>query len=88
VSRTVAWINLDLAFVSKKTGIARLMQLCGLRKERLVGIGDTPGDIAIRESVGFFACPSNADPELKKVADFVSEHEELDGVLDVLSRVV
>jgi hydroxymethylpyrimidine pyrophosphatase-like HAD family hydrolase len=88
VSRTVAWINCDLAFVSKKTGIARLMQRCGLKKERLVGIGDTLGDMAIRESVAFFACPSNADPELKTVADYVSPKAEVDGVLDVLTRIV
>jgi hydroxymethylpyrimidine pyrophosphatase-like HAD family hydrolase len=88
VSRTVAWINCDLEFVSKKTGISRLLTRCGFMKERLVGIGDTLGDIAIRESVGFFACPANADPQLKKVADFVSEQAEVDGVLDVLARIV
>ena len=55
---------------------------------RLVGIGDTMGDIAIRESVGFFACPSNADPELKRVADYVSAKPEVEGVLDVLARLV
>jgi hydroxymethylpyrimidine pyrophosphatase-like HAD family hydrolase len=87
ISRTVAWVNFDLEFVSKKTGIERLMRLCGLSRERLVGIGDTMGDIAIRESVGFFACPANADPGLKKVADYVSGKEEVDGVLDVLSMV-
>jgi hydroxymethylpyrimidine pyrophosphatase-like HAD family hydrolase len=84
-SRTIAWINCDLEFVSKKTGITRLMTLRGLKKERLMGIGDTLGDMAIRESVGFFACPSNADPELKKVADYVSPKAEVDGVLDILS---
>src|SRR5205085_2859689 len=87
ISRTVAWVNFDLQFVSKKTGITRLTQLRGLKKERLVGIGDTMGDIAIRESVGFFACPSNADPDLKRVADYVSAHEEVEGVLDVLSKL-
>jgi hydroxymethylpyrimidine pyrophosphatase-like HAD family hydrolase len=87
ISRTVAWINLDLQFVSKKTGIARLMAMCGLTKERLAGIGDTMGDIAIRESVGFFACPANADEGLKKVADFVSTKPEVDAVLEVLERL-
>jgi hydroxymethylpyrimidine pyrophosphatase-like HAD family hydrolase len=87
VSRTVAWVNCDLQFVTKRTGIERLIKRCGLNKERLAGIGDTLGDIAIRESVGFFACPANADPELKKVADYVSSEAEVDGVLDILSRL-
>jgi hydroxymethylpyrimidine pyrophosphatase-like HAD family hydrolase len=88
ISRTVAWINCDLEFVSKKTGIARLLARCGFMKERLVGVGDTLGDMAIRESVGFFACPANADAELKKSADFVSQHSEVDGVLDILTRIL
>ena len=87
VSSTVAWINCDLAYVSKATGIKRLAELCGLRKERLVGIGDTMGDMLIRENVGFFACPSNAAPELKRVADYVSPLTEIEGVLDVLTRL-
>ncbi len=46
------------------------------------------GDMAIREGVGFFACPSNADPRLKKVADYVSPKAEVEAVLDILTRVV
>jgi hydroxymethylpyrimidine pyrophosphatase-like HAD family hydrolase len=87
VSNTVAWINCDLEFVSKKTGIARLAALYGFTKARLAGIGDTMGDMAIRESVAWFACPSNADPGLKKVADYVSPRPEVEGVLDVLEHV-
>jgi len=87
VSNTVAWINCDLTFVSKRTGIERMSKLCGLTKDRLVGIGDMPGDIAIRESVGFFACPSNADPAIKRVADYVSLKAEIDGVLEILQHL-
>lgn len=87
VSDTVAWINLDLAHVSKATGIQRLMKMTGLERGRTAGIGDTAGDLAIRESVSFFACPSNAVPELKRVADYVSPKEEIEGVLDILERL-
>jgi hydroxymethylpyrimidine pyrophosphatase-like HAD family hydrolase len=87
VTDTVAWVNCDLAHVSKSTGIARLLDMCRLTKARLAGIGDTLGDMAIREHVAYFACPSNADPRLKAVADYVSPHEEVDGVLDILERL-
>lgn len=88
VSSTVAWINLDLEKVSKASGIRRFMEFTGLTRERLAGIGDTMGDMAIRESVAFFACPANADEGLKAHADFVSPGDEIDGVLDVLQRFV
>ncbi len=87
VSMTVAWINCDLAHVSKASGIARLIERTGLRKERLAGIGDTLGDRAIAENVAFFACPANAEEKLKALAAFVSEKHEAEGVLDILSRL-
>lgn len=87
VSSTVAWINCDLAHVNKDTGIARLLDITGLRKERLAGVGDTLGDLAIRRSVAYFACPSNADPELARHADYVSPRPEVEGVIDIVSKL-
>lgn len=87
VSSTWHWVNCELSHVSKATGIARLKAHTGLETARLAGIGDTLGDLGIREHVAFFACPSNADERLKAHADYVSPKAEIDGVLDIL-RVV
>ncbi len=88
VSNTVRWINLDLEHVSKATGIARLIAKTGLKKDRLAGIGDSLSDLAIAERVGFFACPKNADEKLKDHAAYVSEKEEIEGVLEILEKLV
>jgi hydroxymethylpyrimidine pyrophosphatase-like HAD family hydrolase len=87
VSNTVAWINCDLTFVSKATGIDRLAAMMGYTRDRLAGIGDTLGDMAIRERVAFFACPRNADPRLAARADYVSPYDDVEGVLDILARL-
>jgi hydroxymethylpyrimidine pyrophosphatase-like HAD family hydrolase len=87
VSNTVAWINCDLAHVSKGSGIRRLIEICHFEKSRLAGIGDQMSDMAIRENVAHFACPSNADPALAARADFVSKEAEVRGVLDILGRL-
>lgn len=87
VSMTWLYINCDLRHVSKGTGIDRLMAMTGVTKQRAAGIGDAPSDLAIRERVGFFACPSNAVDELKRSADYVSRLREAEGVVDVLGRV-
>lgn len=86
-SMTWTCINVELEFISKSSGIERLLNATGLRPERLAGIGDTMSDMAIRERVAWFACPANADPELKQHADCVSEREEAEGVLDILDRL-
>lgn len=85
VSNTVAWINCDLAHVSKGSGLDRLFAMMGYRKERLAGIGDTMGDMCIRDRVRVFACPANAAPDLKAKADYVSVKENIEGVLEMLS---
>ncbi len=87
VSNTVAWINCDLAHVSKSTGLARVKAATSLTRERLMGIGDTLGDLAIREHVALFACPANADPALKAHADFVASAEQIRGVLEIVERL-
>lgn len=87
LSNTVAWINLELEHVSKASGIRRLLSMVHTPKARLAGIGDTMGDIAIRNAVDWFACPSNAAPDLKKVADYLSPNAEIEGVADIL-RVI
>lgn len=87
VSNTVAWINCDLEHVSKGSGIKRLVKECHFEKSRLAGIGDQESDLAIRENVAWFGCPSNAVEGIAKKADFVSKEAEVRGVLDILSRL-
>lgn len=87
VSMTWLYINCDLAHVSKGTGIERLMARTGLTRERMAGVGDTIGDLAIRDRVAWFGCPSNAQDELKARADFVASKPEAEGVLEILGQI-
>jgi len=86
VSMTWFYINCDLAHVSKGTGLDRLLAATSTMRDRLMGIGDTTGDMPIRERVAFFACPANAQDEIKKVADYVSPFAEAKGVVDIVER--
>ncbi len=87
VSMTWLYINCDLKHVSKGTGMDRLLRSVGVEKERVAGIGDTTGDMPIRERVGWFACPANAQDVIKGEADYVAEGEEAVGVVEILSRL-
>ena len=87
INASVAWLNLELAQVDKGAGIRRLMTYAGLERSRLAGIGDTFGDMAIREHVAFFGCPHNADPRLKAVADYVARADEVQGVIEILGHI-
>lgn len=86
VTPTHFYLNIDLKGVTKGAAVQGLAHGLGLEKEDIAGIGDTMGDISIRDAVHFFACPANAVPGLKAVADYVSPWPDIRGVLDILER--
>ena len=87
VSMSWFYLNCDLIHVSKATGIARLLARLRLDPRRLAGIGDTAGDLAIADSVGWFACPANADDTIRARANYRSPFAETAGVVDILEHL-
>jgi len=87
VSMTWTCINVDLNHVSKGHAIERLMREHGLVRERVAGIGDTMGDLLMRERVAWFGCPANADENLKPHADMVAPGALARGVLELLESL-
>ncbi len=80
------YLNISLAGVDKGKAIDFVLSEVGSSKEECAGIGDSVGDLPIRENVSFFACPANAHDEIKSVADYVSPFSDMLGVLDILNR--
>ena len=87
VSNTIAWINCDLAFVSKGSGLRRFIDWTGLAPSRLLGIGDSASDLAMKDYCAVFAGPANAASEVKNSADFISTSTEIEGVLEILHQL-
>lgn len=86
VMPTHYYLNIDFKGVTKGAAIQRLQQQLDMSPDETAGIGDTMGDSSIREAVAFFACPANAVPGIKEVADYVSPYPDIQGVLDILSH--
>lgn len=80
------YLNISMEGVDKGGAVAWLLGHLGVARASAVGIGDTEGDLPLRENVGFFACPANARPALREVADYVSPLPTAEGVLDILGR--
>src|SRR5690606_33068882 len=81
VSMTWFYINCDLKFISKASGIRRLSERTGIPVSRMAGIGDTMSDRPIAEHVKHFACPANAAQEIREFAAYTSTEPEVYGVL-------
>jgi hydroxymethylpyrimidine pyrophosphatase-like HAD family hydrolase len=88
VSMTWTCINCDLSHISKGSAIDLVIERFGLDRSRLAGIGDTLGDLAIRERVAWFGCPANADPALHSSANIVATQPLARGVLELLAHLV
>lgn len=86
ISPTHYYLNISLAGVNKGNTLRALFEELETDSEHAAGIGDTEGDLPIRDAVGFFACPSNAKSAVKDVADYVSPYADIEGFLDILSR--
>jgi len=86
ITATHFYLNISLAGVDKGNTLRFLLDQLHTSRDEAAGIGDTEGDLPLREAVGFFACPANARPALKAVADYVSPYSTLEGVLDILAR--
>lgn len=87
VSMTWNYINCDLEFVSKASGLRRFFAATGIDPRRAAAIGDTMSDLAMAEAAAWFACPANASHEIKQHADYISPHVEVGGVLDIVERL-
>jgi len=85
---TWLYINCDLQHVNKGTAIDRLLNETGIEAVCTAGIGDTMGDTYIAERVSWFGCPANSEAEIKKAAAYVSPHDEVEGVLDILDHLI
>lgn len=80
------YLNMALEGVDKGRTLTALLHELGVSHDEAAGIGDTEGDLPLRDAVGFFACPANARQAVKDAADYVSPHPTIQGVLDILTR--
>ncbi len=86
ISPSHYYLNISMTGVNKGIALRQLMQQLGVSRNETAGIGDTEGDLPLRDAVGFFACPANAKPALRVRANYVSPHPDIAGVLDILSK--
>ncbi len=69
---------------NKGTGLKRIAELMGLDAREFVAFGDSPNDIEMLKTAGLGVAVGNAHPELKKVADLITEEEHGAGVAEGL----
>lgn len=73
---------------NKATGIEKLAQHLGIKKEEIIAIGDANNDKEMIEFAGLGVAMGNADDEIKKMANFITKSNEKDGVAYVIDKFI
>jgi len=81
-------IHLTPADVDKGKALRYVMKKIGVKREEVVAIGDSLVDIDLVREAGIGVAVSNADEELKKVADLVLENPSYKGFIELARLII
>jgi phosphoglycolate phosphatase (TIGR01487 family) len=74
--------------VNKGTGLTLALQHLGWPAENVIGIGDAENDASFLSICGTSVAVANAIPAIKEAADWTTDHECGDGIVEVINRVL
>lgn len=73
---------------TKLHGILEIMKILKLKKEEIIGVGDSYNDFPLLMASGLKIAMGNAVPELKAIADFIAPSVEEDGVATIIEKFI
>lgn len=84
VNRSSAAVDVTPAGVDKMSGVRSLLGRADSDWQDVLAVGDSWNDLPMLRAARLSACPANAVPEVKAVADYVSPLPATRGVADIL----
>jgi Cof subfamily protein (haloacid dehalogenase superfamily) len=82
------FVNIMDNSAGKLTGLKKVMELAGLKREEIMAIGDTEVDLGIIDFAGTGVAMGNSSEIVKSAADFISAYCDEDGVAYAIERFV
>lgn len=79
-------IEVNTAGVNKGTGLIKLGEMLGIRREEIMACGDGDNDIAMLREVGFGVAMENAEDDVKVVADYITAKNDENGVAKAIEQ--
>lgn len=74
--------------VNKGSGILRLGEMLKIEREEIMVCGDGMNDVEMLREAGFAVAMANAHPDVKAVADYITETNDEEGVANAIERFV
>lgn len=73
---------------SKEQAISKLCDIYNLEADSVIVFGDDHNDIGLFKMFGYSVAMGNAIPELKELADEITESNDQDGVALILEKLI
>ncbi|BDH78984.1 MAG TPA: phosphoglycolate phosphatase [Methanothermobacter sp.] len=81
-------IHLTDPRVNKGSSLKLVAEDMGIKTDDIIAIGDSENDIDFLKVAGLKVAVANADPQLKKMADYVTTKKYGDGVAEALEKLI
>lgn len=85
LSESVHVTNFD---ATKQVAVGKLLEILKVKKEEVIGIGDSYNDFPLLMASGLKVAMGNAVPEIKEIADYIAPTYQEDGVVKVLEKFI
>jgi phosphoglycolate phosphatase len=72
----------------KGRGVRKLLEMAGIDKSYVLGIGDSDTDVEFFREVGVRVAVANADESLKSASDFITRSPSSEGVREIVEIIV
>ncbi len=74
--------------IHKATGIAKIIEILGVKQEEVIAIGDGFNDVTMIEYAGLGVAMGNAHDDIKAIANYVTVTNDEDGVCKVIEEFI
>ncbi len=74
--------------VSKGSMLPNFLEKLGISKDELIAFGDNYNDMTMIGYAGFGVAMENGEPEVKKIANYICESNDNDGIAKTLEKFV
>jgi len=81
-------LNITHVNATKLHGVEVIMKTLDIKRDELIGVGDSYNDFALLMACGVKVAMGNAIPELKEIADYIAPSVRDDGVADVIYKFI
>jgi hydroxymethylpyrimidine pyrophosphatase-like HAD family hydrolase len=88
VFSAVTYLELFASDVSKGSALEGLLEITGVKRERVIAIGDYCNDIEMMKASGLGVATANAHPLLKEAADITAVSNDEHAIYNLINKIL